>query len=230
MEETALGAIIVFFSAFIFFFVILAIVMYVFTALSLYTMAKNKGCEHSWFAWIPFLNGYLEGELIGDTVPLFSSDVDIPYAKWILSIGSIIVAALVQIPYIGWVISVLFLIYGYLTMYRLYRLYNSERAVLFTVLSIIFSVCMPFFLFSMRNNDPVEYRDSLKGTEHDASNTTSDAYYSPQADSSASDVSDAQFTDVKDDVNAAPAAPASDVTPDSPADKPEDSDDSTPQA
>ncbi|MDD4508683.1 MAG: hypothetical protein PHN26_07155, partial [Eubacteriaceae bacterium] len=78
MEETALGAIIVFFSAFIFFFVILAIVMYVFTALSLYTMAKNKGCEHSWFAWIPFLKSYTEGLLIGNIVPFFGTRFNIP--------------------------------------------------------------------------------------------------------------------------------------------------------
>ena len=40
------------------------IVMYVFSALGLYTMAGNRGIEYKWIAWIPVVQLWLLGDLI----------------------------------------------------------------------------------------------------------------------------------------------------------------------
>ncbi|MGL4283041.1 hypothetical protein [Eubacterium aggregans] len=136
-------------------FIVIGIVLYVFTALALYTMAKNKGIEYAWLAWIPVANGYVMGEVMDDKVAIGSSVI--PYAKWILLLGSIVTGLLAMIPYIVWIFSILYLVYYYCAIYRLYKLYKPDNAVLYLVLSIIFGITMPFFIFSMRNNTPQEY-------------------------------------------------------------------------
>lgn len=40
---------------------LIGLAVYVFTALSLYTIAKRRGIHHPWLAWIPFANSWLLG-------------------------------------------------------------------------------------------------------------------------------------------------------------------------
>lgn len=42
---------------------VLSILAYVFTALSLYTMAERRGIRHGWLAWIPVINVWVLGSL-----------------------------------------------------------------------------------------------------------------------------------------------------------------------
>ena len=61
------------------------------------------------------------------------------------------------IPFIGFLCPIAYAVYYYAALYRLFKLYNADKAVLFLVLSIIFTFLGPIFLFTMRNNQPVEY-------------------------------------------------------------------------
>jgi hypothetical protein len=131
--------------------IIFCIVTYVFSALGFYTMAKNKGIDHAWFAWIPFLSSYLMGELIDDFLPF--GDNKLPYAKWILTFGGFVSL----IPVIGGFLSIVYCVYFFIALYRLYKLYKPDSATLYLVLSIIFEITMPFFIFSIRDNTPQEY-------------------------------------------------------------------------
>ena len=45
-------------------------------------------------------------------------------------------------------------VFLYLALYRVYRLFAPENAVAFIVVSILFSVTTPFFLFSLRRRQP----------------------------------------------------------------------------
>ena len=47
---------------------IVAIVNYIFKAIGLYVIAKNKKMDIKWFAFLPFVNNYLLGRLAGETV------------------------------------------------------------------------------------------------------------------------------------------------------------------
>lgn len=40
---------------------LISVAVYVFTALALYTIAKRRGIDHPWLAWIPFANTWLLG-------------------------------------------------------------------------------------------------------------------------------------------------------------------------
>lgn len=51
---------------------IVGIISYVFMSLGLYTMAKNRGIDYAWLAWIPIASGYIQGKLIYDKISLGS--------------------------------------------------------------------------------------------------------------------------------------------------------------
>lgn len=136
----------------------LLLASYILKGIALYTMGKNRGFEHAWFAWIPFVNMYLFGELINDKVAF--DTLIIPSAKWILLFAPIVSGALTQIPYIGWIFSIIVLIYSFAAEYRLFKLYAPENAVLYLVLSIVFfwiGFLAPIFMVVIRNKEPQEY-------------------------------------------------------------------------
>ena len=95
------------------------------------------------------------GKIINEKVA-FGSWV-IPYAHVFLPLLPFASGLLSMIPFIGWLFPMAYAVYYYGALYRLYRMYKPENAVLFLVLSIIFAITQPFFLFSMRNNQEEEY-------------------------------------------------------------------------
>ncbi|WP_195268329.1 hypothetical protein [Eubacterium sp. 1001713B170207_170306_E7] len=134
---------------------IIGIVLYIFSSISLYTMAKGRGMSKPWLAWIPIANSYLMGKLINEKVA-FGSFV-IPYAHVLLPVLPLVCGFLTRIPYMGWLFLIVSLVYSYGALYRLYKMYKPQDAVLYLVLSIIFAVTQPFFMFSMRKNKEEEY-------------------------------------------------------------------------
>lgn len=140
--------------AFIFIFIAIGVIWYLFQAIGIYRMAKNRNLDHKWFAWIPYLQNYLFGELINDTV------WGIGGAKWILVFGPIVSTiasnylALSDNFFITLLLSVIviaYYVYFECAQYRLYKAY-SEHAVLFTVLSIILPFLAPIFVFAIREH------------------------------------------------------------------------------
>lgn len=140
--------------AFVFILLAIGIIWYLFQAMGLYRMAKKRNMEHKWFAWIPYLQNYLFGELIEDKVWGISG------AKWILIFGPIlstIAGNYIATSENGIVITLLsiytiaFYVYLQCAYYRLYKEY-STHAVALTVFSIIFPFLAPVFIFAIRNN------------------------------------------------------------------------------
>lgn len=131
----------------------IGIVFYVLMALGFYTMAKNRGIDHAWFAWVPFLNLYLLGELTGNHAWGMPS-------KWVLLLAPFVFGILGIIPLIGWIFSsigsIVYAIYYWVVLYQLYKMYTPDRAVLYIVLSILFStIATPIIVFISRNKRPV---------------------------------------------------------------------------
>lgn len=144
-------------STFLLVFIVLGLVYYIFSSLGYYTMAKNKGVDNAWLAWIPIGRNYIMGRLVNNVVPMGS--IMLPNAQIFLMIMPVASAVLAAVPVLGVILSLVTAVYFYLALYRLYKLYNADKAVLFIVLSIIFAITIPFFIFSMRNREPVEYLD-----------------------------------------------------------------------
>lgn len=51
--------------------------------------------------------------------------------------------------------SIALAVFEYIALYKVYKCFTPNNAVLFTVLSIVVSVTMPFLLFSVRNKEPL---------------------------------------------------------------------------
>ena len=67
-----------------------------------------------------------------------------------------------------WVLNVIALVFQYVCLYDLYGSCCPDNQVLFLVLSILFNVTMPFFVFACRNKDggmPPRKEDAQKQTE-----------------------------------------------------------------
>ncbi len=59
LDNTALGGLIGFILAFIFFAVLILLILYFYVAFAWYTIGKKLGYKKSWLAWIPIANLFL---------------------------------------------------------------------------------------------------------------------------------------------------------------------------
>ena len=163
-SASALGQVIALLGGFLIVAVIIGIILYILASLGMYTMAKNKGLNNPWMAWIPYLRNYKFGEILNDKVSI--AGLQIPAARWIMVFGPIVISLLGSIrsdsSVMTTVISIVVIVYYIYLMaanYRLYKLYKPESAVLYTVLNVIFPFLGSIFPFTLRNNEPQEYLD-----------------------------------------------------------------------
>ncbi|WP_066644380.1 hypothetical protein [Christensenella timonensis] len=160
------------------FYIILVAVFYVFSALGLYTMAKRRGLNNPWLAWIPVVYIYVIGKL-ADTYAAKHLNKRTNYAVLLLGlIVGVVVLAIIMMAtlfagmlhsyssshiyaflpaYIIFVvlliaIAIVYAVFYYISLYRIYN-WHSESATVLLVLSILFSVIVPFVLFALRNGD-----------------------------------------------------------------------------
>ncbi|MGV8905159.1 MAG: DUF4190 domain-containing protein [Acetobacterium sp.] len=155
---------------------IIGIICYVFMALGLYTMAKNRHLDYAWLAWVPIASSYLMGELINDDVSIGS--MHIPYAKIFLPLApfalGLIMGILGLIPELGTVLIILISLalsfYQCTALFWLFSIYNKTHRVLFLVLSIIFPFMGPIFIFIIRNKEGYDERhpEAVPESNYDA--------------------------------------------------------------
>ncbi|MBK1812327.1 hypothetical protein JHL18_17015 [Clostridium sp. YIM B02505] len=136
---------------FIFFFFIISIILYVFMAYALYTMAVRQGLENPWVAWIPIAQLYTLGKLIKG-LEIFNYEV--PNIEIVLPVASIIFVVFRHVHLLGPIVSLLNFILVLFALNKLYKLYKPESATLYTVLSIL-GFTVPFIVFSLKDKDPV---------------------------------------------------------------------------
>lgn len=110
MNDNGLGAFLAFFGAFIFIFVIIAIICYVVFSLGLMTLARRKGIENDFLAFVPIAQLYILGLVIKE-LKVFS--YDIPNPELVLPGASIAFVILRRIPVIGWFLPLASFILNY---------------------------------------------------------------------------------------------------------------------
>ncbi len=169
---------------------LMGIAAYVLTALALYTIAKRRGLNHPWLAWIPVANAWILGSLSDQyryvvrgenkskrkvllTLSILTSvlstamivSVFVAVGKAMFGvIGGMGEEALLEailgplvgvvglcLPMVG--IAIAYVVVYYMALYDLYKSLDPSNCVLFLVLSIVFRVTEPFFLFFNRNKD-----------------------------------------------------------------------------
>jgi len=129
------------------FFAVISITFYVLKSIGLSALAKNRGIENPWLAWIPVADLYIMGLLVGE-MDLFDYHLD-NLGLWVpvIFVGGSILG---RIPFIGFLFSIAMLVFAVLFVYKLFEKYTPQ-AVLYTVLSV--PLCLlPVFLYVIRNN------------------------------------------------------------------------------
>ena len=162
------------FERFLFFFVIFLIVFafigpvqYLIYSIGLYKMGKRAGIKNSWLVFIPPLNGYIIGKILGPNRVRFlgqnitNPEIIIPLTPFIMGIttslaswGSGGAGVLFYIIFV--VVNLLGTIFLLVCNYQLLKMYKGDDAKILFILSLVFPIIWPFLIFSMRNADPVD--------------------------------------------------------------------------
>ncbi len=154
---------------------LISLAIYVFTALSLYTIAKRRGIACPWLAWIPVANLWLIGSLSDQYRYLTQGQVK--HKRIILLIlkavtlaftgglvGSVIwligakaspasVITLLTIGLLDGAAAIALAVVSFMALYDVYASCDPENATVYLVLTIFFKVLKPIFLFLSRNRD-----------------------------------------------------------------------------
>ena len=153
----------------------LGIACYVLNCLGLYTIAKRRGIRKPWLAWIPGATYWIVGSIsdqyryvakgqiknkrkiliglwLGMLAIIIAMLVGMVAAEMVMGDAGIalvlLVSALLMI-----VACLVFYVFYYMAMYDLYTSVNPPYNVVFLVLSIIFNITEPFFIFFNRKKD-----------------------------------------------------------------------------
>lgn len=160
----------------------LGLVMYIFLSLSLFTLAKRRGILHPGLAWVPVCGArWIMGSLADQYV--YFAEGKVKYQRrlllWLevgmyvllglffglmggMVAGAVIdngsqVAAMAVWMLLGYFLllaeAIVFAVFQYIALYRIYKSCDPKNTTLFLVLSILFNITMPFFLFACRKKD-----------------------------------------------------------------------------
>ena len=155
--------------------------MYVLGALALYSLAQRRGIRHGWLAWVPVANCWLLGSLSDQYRYLVRGEYRAKrkgllilsgiLAALVIALASLgiaagitmfmgrpgstggLMAALVILGSVTFVVSIVRIVVRFIALADLYRSMDPDNGTAFLVLSILFPVTEPFFLFFNRNKD-----------------------------------------------------------------------------
>ena len=150
---------------------LVSLAIYVFTALSLYTIAQKRGIACPWLAWIPVANLWLLGSLsdqyryltrgqrrhkrvvllVLEIVEAVLLGTVAGMAVAVAAVGSAsTVIALVLLALVLGCVALARSVVGFMALYDVYASCDPENAALYLVLSILFKFLRPIFLFMSR--------------------------------------------------------------------------------
>ncbi|HBJ17206.1 MAG TPA: hypothetical protein DDY90_06585 [Clostridiales bacterium] len=169
---------------------LIGIATYVLGALALYTIAKRRGLNHPWLAWIPVASVWIVGSLSDQYRYVVNGEnkskrkvlLTLNIITFVLSIvivacaivalvqavvgaagnvsedamlgmilGPVLSVAGLALPLAG--VAIAYAVVYYMALYDIFKSLDPNNCVLFLVLSIVFGVTEPFFLFFNRNKD-----------------------------------------------------------------------------
>ena len=167
--------------AFYLFLLAMGIVFYILQSLGVYTIAKRRGIRKPWLAWLPLGDVWIIGSISDQyqyvKLGKITNRRKVLLTLYILELvavalifgsvlGTMVNAALANggaavlgiggmllgyIVLIGLVIALAVMLY--IALYDIFRSCNPDSSVIFLILSIIFPVTLPFFLFCNRKKD-----------------------------------------------------------------------------
>lgn len=175
MGGTIIGVFLIVYFLAIFLAFALSFASYVLQSLGLYTIAGRRGLKNNWLAWVPIGNIWLLGSISDQyqyvtkgkvtnrrkIMLALSVAVAVVYVGWFVGmIGSVInghVGGALLGMVLGWLllmgVLIALCVFQYIACYDLFRSCHPGNAVMYLVLSIVFPVTLPFFVFACRKKD-----------------------------------------------------------------------------
>ncbi len=178
---SAFGAVMGFVLVFYLLMLAVGVVFYILQSLGLYTIAKRRGINNPWLAWLPVGNMWIMGSIsdqyqyvakgrVRNRRKVLVGLILGMYAMLILIFGSLFSTILgaagnmealagagvatMLLAYLAMiVVAIVATVFQYIAMYDLYSSCDPDNAVLYLVLSIFFSICLPIFFFICRKKD-----------------------------------------------------------------------------
>ena len=154
---------------------LVSLAIYVFTALSLYTIAQRRGLNHPWLAWIPVANLWLMGSLsdqyryltqgqvkhkriillVLEAVTLAFTGGLVGSVIWLIATKGIApaVISMVVMGLLAGGTALAKTVLGFMALYDIYASCDPQNATVYLVLSIFFKFLRPIFLFILRDED-----------------------------------------------------------------------------
>ena len=157
------------------------IAAYILTALAIYSVSRRRGLNHPWLAWVPVVNCWLLGSL-SDQYRYVVKGENKCKRKWLVVLnilkaalalmlvtltlvtagalianhhsdvmGAVVAVLGLALPLIA--VTIALCVIRYMALFDVYRSLDPGNAVLYLVLSILFSPTEPFFLFFNRDKD-----------------------------------------------------------------------------
>lgn len=177
-----LGVFLAIYLVFLLFVLAFSVVSYILTSLGTYTIAERRGIRHPWLAWIPIGNVWILGSIsdqyqyivkgkirnrrkvmLGLYIGIIAVYIVVLFAAITGAIlsenaayagGETAMLLLIVLCMLGlFITSIILLVFYYTSLYDLYSSCHPSNASLYVVLSILFSVTMPFFVFFSRKKD-----------------------------------------------------------------------------
>lgn len=128
--------------------IIFSIVLYLVFAFSLYTMVKKRNMQNPWLAWIPVVNFYCVGKMVGD-IEIFK--LKLTNTEIILPLAFALFVGLAYVPLVGAILSAAGLLVIVMAMHKLYTQFDSKNAFILTILTAIIPIlAAPVIMFIYR--------------------------------------------------------------------------------
>ena len=151
---------------------LVSLAIYVFTALSLYTIAQRRGLHCPWLAWIPVANLWLMGSLSDQYRYLTQGQMKHKRVTLLIwecvscaMIAGVVVSAflavagesvqaivtLLSLVLVMLAVAIVYAVLYFMALYDVYASCDPQNAALYLVLSIFFRFLVPVFLFISRD-------------------------------------------------------------------------------
>ena len=172
-----------FFSTLMVILLVFSVINYIFQGISMYTIAKRRGIEKPWLAWVPVGNTWLLGcisdqfrylaygettnrrsQLLRRNMIVLAGSLVVGFLMGFVvglqesgamseSTSLVIILLLLLGTYGLLAVSVVAMVLQYRCLFDLYRSCNPSMAVVFLLLSILVGYPQPFLLYACRNKD-----------------------------------------------------------------------------
>ena len=149
-----------------------SIAVYVFTALSLYTIARRRGISAPWLAWVPVANLWVLGSISDQYRYLTQGQMKHKRVtlliwecvSWAMIAGVVVsaflavagesvqaIVTLLSLVLVMLVVAIVYVVLYFMALYDVYASCDPQNAALYLVLSIFFRFLVPVFLFISRD-------------------------------------------------------------------------------